>query len=170
MIHVPRLVLIGPPGAGKTTTGELVGARLGVPVHDTDAAIAAGEGRSIAEIFIADGEDAFRALERDEVVRALAEEPGVVVLGGGAPMDPLVQRLLAGVQVVFLDVAIADAAKRVGFDGTRPLLAVNPRATWTALMKERRPVYERLATHRVDTAGRTAEQVADEIIALVGSA
>ncbi len=170
MIPVPRLVLIGPPGAGKTTTGELVAARLGVPVHDTDAAIEVGEGRSIAEIFIADGEGAFRALERDEVVRALAEEPGVVVLGGGAPMDPFVQKALSGAEVVFLDVGIADAAKRVGFDASRPLLAVNPRATWTMLMKDRRPVYERLATHSVDTAGRTAQEVSDEIIALVGSA
>lgn len=163
-----RLVLIGPPGAGKSTTGALVAARLGVPVHDTDAAIEEGEGRSIAEIFIADGEEAFRSMERDEVLRALAEEPGVVVLGGGAPMDPAVQEALAGHEVVFLDVQISDAAKRVGFDTSRPLLAVNPRSTWTALMNQRRPVYERLAAHRVDTAGRTPEEAADAVVAALG--
>ncbi len=165
---MPRLVLIGPPGAGKSTTGALVAARLGVPVHDTDAAIERGEGRSIAEIFIADGEEAFRSMERDEVVRALSEEDGVVVLGGGAPMDPVVQEALAGKVVVFLDVQISDAAKRVGFDTSRPLLAVNPRSTWTALMNERRPIYERLSQHRVDTAGRTPDEAADAVLQALG--
>ena len=69
-------------------------------------------------------------------------------------MDPEVQAALAGHTVVFLDVGIADAARRIGFDASRPLLMVNPRASWTKMMNERRPTYERLATHRVDTAGR----------------
>jgi shikimate kinase len=167
---MPRLVIIGPPGAGKSTVGELVAERLGVPFFDTDAAIEVGEGRSIAEIFIADGESAFRALERDEVVQALAVENGVVALGGGAPMDPDIQRALEGLTVVFLDVGIADAAKRVGLDQSRPLLAVNPRATWTALMNGRRPIYERLSTHRVDTAGRAPQDIADEVVRVVDQA
>ncbi|MBM6403732.1 shikimate kinase [Phycicoccus sp. CSK15P-2] len=163
----PRVVLVGPPGCGKTTVGAAVAARLGADVHDTDAAVEAAQGRSIGDIFVEDGEPAFRALERAEVARALAEEAGVLALGGGAPVEESTQRLLAGHTVVFLDVGIADAAKRVGFDRSRPLLAVNPRASWVRLMNERRPIYERLASHVVDTAGRSAEEVADEVVRLL---
>jgi shikimate kinase len=148
--------------------GEALAALLGVPLHDTDAAIEAAQGRPIADIFVEDGEPAFRALERAEVARALAEEPGVVALGGGAPVDPTTEQLLAGHTVVFLDVGIADASKRIGFDQSRPLLAVNPRASWVRLMNDRRPVYERVATHRVDTAGRSPEDVAAEVAGLLG--
>ncbi len=164
---MPRVVVIGPPGSGKTTIGALVAARLGIPFHDTDAAVEAASGRTIADIFVEDGEPAFRALERAEVARAVVEEAGVVALGGGAPIDAGTQQVLAGQTVVFLDVGIADAARRVGFDVSRPLLAVNPRASWVRLMGERRPVYEALATHRVDTAGRAAEDVAADVVALL---
>ena len=164
---MPRVVVIGPPGSGKTTVGALVAALLDVPFHDTDAAVEAASGRTIADIFIEDGEPAFRALERAEVARAVAQESGVVALGGGAPVDPASRQVLSGQTVVFLDVGIADAAKRVGFDVSRPLLAVNPRASWVRLMAERRPLYEDLATHRVDTAGRPAEDVAAEVVALL---
>ncbi|MBT9257099.1 shikimate kinase [Phycicoccus sp. MAQZ13P-2] len=166
---MPRVVLVGPPGSGKTTTGEALAALLGVPFHDTDAAVEAAEGRTIGDIFVVDGEPAFRELERAEVARALAEETGVVALGGGAPVDPLTEPLLAGHTVVFLDVGIADAARRIGLDRSRPLLAVNPRASWVRLMGERRPVYERVATHVVDTAGRPADDVAAEIAGLLGA-
>lgn len=166
---MPRVVLVGPPGSGKTTTGEALAALLGVPFHDTDTAVEAAEGRTIGDIFVVDGEPAFRELERAEVARSLAEETGVVALGGGAPVDPLTEPLLAGHTVVFLDVGIADAAKRIGLDRSRPLLAVNPRASWVRLMGERRPVYERVATHVVDTAGRPADDVAAEIAGLLGA-
>lgn len=166
---MPEVVLIGPPGCGKTTVGAELARLLGVALHDTDAAIEAAEDRSISDIFITDGEPTFRALERAEVARALAEEPGVLSLGGGAPMDRQTQAALAGNRVVFLDVGIADAARRVGFDTSRPLLAVNPRASWIRLMGERRPTYERLASHRVDTAGRTPEDVAAEISTWLGA-
>lgn len=165
---MPRVVLVGPPGSGKTTTGAALAERLGVPLHDTDAAVEAAQGRSIADIFVVDGEATFRDLERAEVARALAEEPGIVALGGGAPVDPRTEPLLATHTVVFLDVGIADAARRIGFDRSRPLLAVNPRASWVRLMNDRRPVYERVATHVVDTAGRTADEVAEEIAGLLG--
>jgi shikimate kinase len=164
---MPRVVLVGPPGSGKTSTATALAAVLGLEAHDTDAAVEAAQGRSIADIFVLEGEATFRELERAEVARALAEEDGVVALGGGAPVDPATEPLLAGHTVVFLDVGIADAAKRVGFDRSRPLLAVNPRASWVRLMNERRPVYERVATHVVDTAGRTPEEVAAEIAALL---
>jgi shikimate kinase len=165
-----RVVLVGPPGSGKSTVGAALAELLGLPLHDTDNAIEAGQGRTISDIFIEDGEPAFRALERAEVARAVAEDDGVLALGGGAPVDPSTEALLVGQTVVFLDVGIADASKRVGFDQSRPLLAVNPRASWVRLMNERRPVYERVATFRVDTAGRTPQDIAAEVAGLLGEA
>ena len=163
-----RVVLVGPPGSGKSTVGAALADLLGVPLHDTDAAIEAAAGRTISDIFVDDGEPAFRLLERAEVARAVVEEPGVLALGGGATVDPTTEQLLEGETVVFLDVGIADASKRVGFDQSRPLLAVNPRASWVRLMNERRPLYERVATFRVDTAGRTPEDIAAEVAGLLG--
>jgi shikimate kinase len=161
----PVAVLVGPPGSGKTVTGHALAALLGVDFCDTDAQIVAAEGRSVSDIFIDDGEPAFRRLERAEVARALTEEGGVVSVGGGAPVDPGTRELLEGHTVVFLDVGIADAARRIGFDRSRPLLSVNPRASWIALMNERRPVYARIGRLRVDTSGRTPVEVAADIAA-----
>ena len=163
----PVAVIVGPPGSGKTVTGRALADRLGVRFHDTDEAIVRNVGRSIADLFVEDGEAAFRELERVEVTRALDEERGVVALGGGAPVQPGAAELLAGHTVVFLDVGIADASKRIGFDQSRPLLAVNPRASWVAMMNVRRAVYEAVATVRADTAGRTPEQVAAEVAGLL---
>jgi shikimate kinase len=164
----PVAVLVGPPGAGKSTVAAALADLLGVTVHDTDAAVVAVEGRPISDIFVEDGEERFRGLERAAVAAALRDERGVVAVGGGAPLDPATRTLLADHVVVFLDVTIADAARRIGFDQSRPLLAVNPRATWIAMMRERRPVYESVATHRVDTNGRTPEDIAAEVAALLG--
>ena len=163
-----RVVLVGPPGSGKSTVGAVVADLLGVPLHDTDAAIEAASGRTIADIFVESGEPVFRALERAEVARAVATEPGVLALGGGAVLDAGTREVLAGQTVVFLDVGIADASRRVGFDQSRPLLAVNPRAAWVRLMNDRRPVYEAVSSHRVDTAGRTPEDVAAEVVRVAG--
>jgi shikimate kinase len=166
----PVAVVIGPPGSGKTVTGRALADLLEVEFHDTDEEIVRREGRSIADIFIDDGEAAFRALERVEVARALAQERGVVALGGGAPVDAGTQALLARHTVVFLDVGIADASRRIGFDRSRPLLSVNPRASWIAMMNVRRPVYQALARHQADTAGRTPEQVAADVAGLLAGA
>jgi len=166
----PVAVVVGPPGAGKTTVGQALAERLGVAFHDVDAAIEAAEGRSISDIFVDDGEPVFRDLERTEVARSLAEERGVVALGGGAVMDPLTEDALRGHVVVFLDVAIADASRRIGFDKSRPLLAVNPRASWVTMMNHRRPTYERVASVRVDTAGKTPDAIVDELVPLLEAA
>lgn len=162
----PVVVLIGPPGAGKSTVGALLAQRLGAPLHDTDAAIEAQQGRSISDIFVQDGEEAFRALERAEVLRSLEQESGVLALGGGAVMQESSARALreGDHAVVFLDVSIADASTRVGFDASRPLLMVNPRASWTRLMNARRGTYEELAGLHVPTGGRAPEEIADEVV------
>lgn len=163
------VVLIGPPGAGKTTVGRLLGAASNLPFVDTDELVEQQTGSTISDIFIEQGEQAFRALEADAVAHGLQGQ-GVLALGGGAAMHPATAELLRGAPVVFLDVSIKDASGRVGFDGSRPLLAVNPRATWTRMMADRRPTYEALATWRVDTAGRTPDEVAAQVAALLGPA
>ncbi len=170
----PVAVLVGPPGAGKSTVGRALAAHLGVRLRDTDADVETAAGKPIREIFVDDGEPHFRTLERDAVARALADHDGVLALGGGAVMDPLTEADLAeyaarGGVVVFLDVSLAHAAPRVGFNQARPLLVGNPRAQWQALMEGRRPVYERVSTLAVSTDGRTAGQVARTIAASLGS-
>ena len=117
---------------------------------------------------VEDGEPVFRDLEREVTLEAL-RHGGVVCLGGGGPMTPEIAAALDGRTVVLLDVGIADAARRVGFDRSRPLLAVNPRARWIELMAARRPTYERLATRVVDTAGRTPAQVASAVLEAIGA-
>ena len=159
------IVLIGPMGAGKTTVAGLLSERLGTPARDTDRDVEATTGRTIAEIFVDDGEAAFRDLERTAVATALAEHDGVLSLGGGAVLDPGTRDLLAGHDVVFLRVGLADAVKRVGLGSARPLLLGNVRGRIKTLLDERTPVYESVATVVVDTDGRSPEDVAEEIVA-----
>lgn len=165
----PRVVLIGPPGSGKSTTGHALAHALGVSWRDTDADVETTSGKAISDIFVDDGEPHFRALERAAVAAALADHDGVLALGGGAVLDPVTESALsaysaAGGVVVFLDVSLAQVAPRVGFNQSRPLLLGNPRAKWQALMEARRPVYERVARLHVHTDNKTSSQVAQEIL------
>jgi shikimate kinase len=149
----PLVVLVGPPGALTSEVGHELGRRLAVAVRDTDDDVAAAAGKSVWDVFVEDGEAAFRDLERLAVSDALAEHPGVLVLGSGAVMDPLTEQALAGRTVAFLDVSVSEAAPRLGFSGPRPAGIGNPRAQWLRLMERRRPVYERVATLTVSTDG-----------------
>ncbi|MDR1799395.1 MAG: shikimate kinase [Bifidobacteriaceae bacterium] len=164
------IVLIGPPGAGKTTVGGTLARRLGWPFVDTDRLVEVASGRAIGDIFVADGEAAFRELEQAAVAQALeGQADQVVALGGGAPMLEANQAALARHTVVYLEVSDATAIRRVGLaGGGRPLLAASPRAAWRAQMAQRGPVYRRLAQVVVPVDGLTPPQIAARIEAAVG--
>jgi shikimate kinase len=159
----PRVVLVGPMGAGKTTVAGLLAQAWGVAVRDTDADIEASTGREISDIFVESGEEVFRELEVAAVATALAEHDGVLALGGGAVLRPETRALLADVPVVFLRVGLSGAVKRVGLGVGRPLLLGNVRSRIKTLLDERTPVYESVATHVVETDDRTPDEVAAEI-------
>ncbi|WP_264030435.1 shikimate kinase [Cellulosimicrobium sp. SH8] len=164
----PVVVLVGPPGSGKSTVSRHLADLLGLAQRDTDTDVETAAGKPVADIFVDHGEPHFRELEREAVTTALATHDGVLALGGGAVLDEHTQTALAayvasGGAVVFLDVSLAHAAPRVGLNQSRPLLLGNPRARWVALMEARRPVYERVATLHVVTDARTPAQVAQEI-------
>lgn len=160
----PAVVLVGPMGSGKSTVGRLLAERLGTGWRDTDEDIEAAAGKPISEIFLDEGEPHFRELEREAVRRALAEHTGVLALGGGAVTSPETRERLAGRPVVFLEMGVHEAVRRVGLDAPRPLLLINPRQQWKALMAERRPLYAEVARVVVRTDERTPADVADEIL------
>lgn len=159
----PLLVLVGPPGAGKTTVGALLADTLGVPFRDTDHDIEVRAGKPISDIFLDDGEPHFRDLERAAVHEALREHEGVLAVGGGAVLDPTIREGLAGHRVVYLSVGLAEAAGRVGLARGRPVLALNPRAQLRQLLEARRPLYESVATVVVGTDKHSVAEVAAEV-------
>ncbi|WP_418955988.1 shikimate kinase [Streptomyces tritici] len=160
----PLVVLVGPMGSGKSTVGALLAERLGAPYRDTDADIVAAEGREISDIFVEDGEEHFRALERAAVARAVAEHEGVLALGGGAILDAGTRELLSGLPVVYLSMDVEEAVRRVGLGAARPLLAINPRRQWRELMEARRHLYIEVARAVVPTDDRTPEEVAQAVL------
>lgn len=159
----PRVVLVGPMGAGKTTVAAILAERYGVTARDTDADVEAAEGRSVSDIFVESGEQTFRDLERTAVAEALASHDGVLALGGGAVLDAETRERLAGHPVVFLRVGLSEAVKRVGLGVGRPLLLGNVRSRIKALLDERTPIYESVATVVVDTDGASPDDVATRI-------
>jgi shikimate kinase len=166
----PRAVLVGLPGSGKTTSGRRLANRLGVPFVDSDALIEARAGMVIAEIFSAQGEPAFRALEADVIADALKNFDGVMSLGGGAILDAGTRLALArsGVPVILLRSSIRTLTRRVGDGRGRPLLANNPASALGALATAREPLYREVATHIVSTDHRTSSRVSLEIAELLG--
>nr|WP_202887917.1 shikimate kinase [Kribbella solani] len=160
--------MVGPPGSGKSTIAAVLSARLGAKHRDTDADIEATAGKPISDIFVDEGEPHFRALERAAITAALQADGEVLSLGGGAILNAETRADLAGQHVVFLDVSLGEAVKRVGLGVARPLLLGNVRTQLRTLMEARRPLYDEVARQTVSTDGKTPEQIAGEILEKLG--
>jgi shikimate kinase len=160
-----RILLIGPPGAGKSTIGVALAKELSIDFIDTDQEIERETGKAITDIFVVDGEPYFRAIELETLRKVLTLESGVISLGGGAPISQEAQEAIeqSNSHTVFLDVSLATAAPRVGFNRDRPLLLGNPRAQWQALSDNRRPIYEKLADDAIKVDDMSVDQIVDEI-------
>ena len=160
-----RIVFIGAPGSGKSTVGAALSRKLALDFVDTDQLIEVREGKTITDIFVVDGEPYFRAVELETLKQVLKMNNVVVSLGGGAPISEQAQQELrsSDSMVIFLDVSLATAAPRVGFNRDRPLLLGNPRAQWQALSDKRRPIYETLA----DVSIKVDDMSVDEIVSAI---
>ena len=166
----PLVVLIGPPGAGKSAVGPLLADRLGVEFRDTDADVGTAAGKPVSDIFIENGEEAFRELERAAVTQALGtlrEQGGVLALGSGAVLDAGVQSLLAGLPVVYLSADFRTVARRIGLDRPRVVVPGNPRGRLRAMLDERDAIYQRLAAVTVPTDDLDPDELADQIAARI---
>ena len=163
----PRAIFVGAPGAGKSTVGRRVAERLGIPFADSDALIEKRAGKSVADIFIDDGEGEFRRLEREEVAQALEDFDGLLSLGGGAILDPQTRSALRDQRVVWLQVDLSHATSRVGMNSARPLLLGNVRGTMLAMLEQRTPLYAEVASDIVDTNGRGIKDVVGQVVALL---
>ncbi|ORV91603.1 shikimate kinase [Mycobacterium interjectum] len=169
----PKAVLVGLPGSGKSTIGRRLAKALGVGLLDTDVAIEQRTGRTIADIFAADGEPEFRRIEEEVVRAALADHDGVLSLGGGAVTSPGVRDALAGHTVIYLEIGAREGVRRTGGGAVRPLLAGNEAEKYSkfkALMAERAPLYRRVATIRVDTNRRNPGAVVRHIVSRLQAA
>jgi shikimate kinase len=161
----PRIIVIGPMGSGKTTIGKELAAKFSLAFRDTDEMIVAQSGREISDIFIEDGEDEFRALEKIILRTAFLEDETVLSLGGGACLSTDAQSALraSGSFVVYLKISLSQVSSRVGFNQGRPLLMGNPRAQWQNLMNERAPIYEAIATYICEVDSKTVDEITAEI-------
>lgn len=167
--RAPRVVLVGPPGAGKSTIGRKLARELGVELYDTDIGIERETGRTIPEIFATDGEPEFRKIEERVVRRAILAERGVVSLGGGAVLSKDTRALLRNRTVVYLEISVAEGLRRTGASTGRPLLnGADPGAKYRELMRKRRPLYREVASVRVRTDGRSPGRVVRMIMAKLG--
>lgn len=159
---IKKVVLIGPPGAGKSTIGKALAKEIATEFIDSDREIERITGKKISDIFVEEGEAVFRKTEVEVVTALLDGFEGVIALGGGAPINTQIQEALTGVEypVIFIDVSISQAANRIGFNKDRPLLLINPRQQWMNLMSERRPIYEKLASQTVNSDSQKPHEVA----------
>ena len=165
----PRVILIGPMGSGKTTIGQLVATRLDIAFRDTDHVIEERSGRTVADIFLEDGEDAFRLLEKAVLRDELLSDETVLALGGGAPISMDAQSALRAIAspVIYLDISLATVAPRIGFNRDRPLLLHNPRGQWQTLMEARRPIYESIADTVIDVNTKSESDIVSEILEVI---
>jgi shikimate kinase len=162
----PRIILIGPMGSGKTTIGQLIADSLQIPFRDTDHVIEEKSGKSISDIFLDEGEESFRALEKKVLRDELLSDNTILALGGGAPISIDAQSALRAIAspVVYLDVSLSTVAPRIGFNRDRPLLLHNPRGQWQTLMEARRPIYESIADIVIDVNDKSETEVVDQIL------
>jgi shikimate kinase len=161
--HQPVVVLVGPPGAGKTTVGTALAERLALPLRDTDQDVEALTGSSIADLFVERGEEYFRELESEAVRAALESHKGVLSLGAGAVLRPETRKALATHFVAWLDVSVHSAVERVGMNVSRPLLLGNVRGKFLELHRSREPLYAEVATVRVDTSDLSVEEIVEKL-------
>ena len=157
----PRVILIGPMGSGKTTIGSLLAEKLGLSFRDTDHLIEEQEGKTVSQIFLDQGEDAFRAIEKRVLREELLTDGTVLSLGGGAPISIDAQSALRAIasHIIFLDISLSTVAPRIGFNRDRPLLLNNPRGQWQTLMEARRPIYEAIADATINVDDKSEEEI-----------
>lgn len=166
----PVAVIVGAPGAGKSTVGRRLAGRLGVDFADTDTLVEVRAGKPVADIFVNDGEAAFRDMEREEIDEALRSFDGVLALGGGAVLDDTTRAALRDQRVIWLQVDLTNATQRVGLNSARPLLLGNVRGTMLSMLEARTPLYEEVADYRIETSGRTVKEVVSEAAAMLEDA
>ena len=156
-------------GSGKTTIGKLIATKLNLPFRDTDHIIEQENGKSVSEIFLEDGEDKFRALEKSVLRKELLSDDTILALGGGAPISIDAQSALKAIAspVIYFDISLASVAPRIGFNRDRPLLLNNPRGQWELLMQERRPIYEAIADKVIDVNAKPESDIVDEILLVI---
>jgi shikimate kinase len=165
----PRAILIGAPGAGKTTVGELLARILDCAFADSDQLVEAEHGVLVPDIFVNHGEATFREWEHNAIEQALTGFDGILSLGGGSVMDVnTAKKLREGRSPIFwLEVSSSVAFRRAGLSAPRPLLIGNVRANLVALLETRTPIYESLATSRIDVntldQSQLAQQIADQL-------
>ena len=168
----PRVILIGPMGSGKTTIGSLLAEKLGLSFRDTDHLIEEQEGKTVSQIFLDQGEDAFRAIEKRVLREELLTDGTVLSLGGGAPISIDAQSALRAIasHIIFLDVSLSTVAPRIGFNRDRPLLLNNPRGQWQTLMEARRPVYEAIADTTINVDDKSEDEIVTIALSRLGEA
>jgi shikimate kinase len=156
-------------GSGKTTIGKLIATKFNLPFRDTDHIIEQENGKSVSEIFLEDGEDDFRALEKSVLRKELLSDDTILALGGGAPISIDAQSALKAIAspVIYFDISLASVAPRIGFNRDRPLLLNNPRGQWELLMQERRPIYEAIADKVIDVNAKSESDIVDEILMVI---
>ena len=157
----PRVILIGPMGSGKTTIGSLLAEKLGLSFRDTDHLIEEQEEKTVSQIFLDQGEDAFRVIEKRVLREELLTDGTVLSLGGGAPISIDAQSALRAIasHIIFLDISLSTVAPRIGFNRDRPLLLNNPRGQWQTLMEARRPIYEAIADTIINVDDKSEEEI-----------